>query len=168
MKLGLELGCLNGQIHAHSLCPEEGTQGEGGSAVTLAKSLPCHVLLPPTHPGVIFVFSGCRKQAWAETWFPPSYRARLGFTPAASALLPCAVTKECSWTGQRAAPPPGPGRDAGALRHGVRGRGLRPGLRPAQPAFKFQLHVSNSRLTVGRLLSDSEPGVHLREPSHCY
>ena len=95
VKLGLELGYLNGQIHA---------QGEGGSAVTLAKGPPCHVLLPPTYPGVIFLFSGHEKQAWAETWFPPSYRARLQFTPAASTLLPCAVTKECSWKGQRAPP----------------------------------------------------------------
>lgn len=147
VKLGLELGYLNGQIHA---------QGEGGSAVTLAKGPPCHVLLPPTYPGVIFLFSGHEKQAWAETWFPPSYRARLQFTPAASTLLPCAVTKECSWKGQRA-PPPGPGRDADALRHGVRRWGFRPGLRPVQPAFRFPLHVSNSRLTVGRFLSDSKP-----------
>lgn len=54
-------------------------------------------------------------------------------------------------------PPPGPGRDADALRHGVRRWGFRPGLRPVQPAFRFPLHVSNSRLTVGRFLSDSKP-----------
>ena len=58
---------------------------------------------------------------------------------------------------ERTEGPPGPGRDADALRHGVRRRRFRPGLRPAQPAFKFPLHVSSSRLTVGRFLSDSKP-----------